>query len=138
MAEPSVQVVHLVGQQQGQLNAGLLGLEQVDGVCGGGRLVGGVRGQRRWGAAGQVGLPRVAERQRKRWRGSAGGAGGGGAAGQQLAQRSLEVPHEERVDDGVHGAVAVAQPGDGVEEGQGDALAHRLGGDGVRRVQKTG
>lgn len=49
-----------------------------------------------------------------------------GAARQQPAQSTLEVPHEERVDDGVHGAVAVAQPRDGVKKRQGDALAHRL------------
>lgn len=121
-------MIHLIGQQQGQLDASLLGVQQVDGVRGRGRRVGGIRGQRgRW-AAGQVGLPRVAQGQRERRRGSSGGAWG--AAGQQLPQRSLEVSHEERVDDGVHGAVAVAQPGDGVEEGEGDALAHRLDEDG--------
>lgn len=42
----SVQVFHLVGQQQGHLDASRLGLQQVDCVGGGGRLLGGVREQR--------------------------------------------------------------------------------------------
>lgn len=50
------------------------------------------------------------------------------AAGQVFAHGSLEVPHEERVDDGVHGAVAVPQPGEHVEEAGWDALAHCLAG----------
>lgn len=53
-----------------------------------------------------------------------------GAAGKDLRQGSLEVPHEQRVDDGVHRAVAVAQPGDGIEERQRNALAHCLDEDG--------
>lgn len=50
------------------------------------------------------------------------------AAGQVFAHGSLEVPHEERVDDGVHGAVAVPQPGEHVEEAGWDTLAHCLAG----------
>lgn len=103
------------------------GVQQVHHVRGSRRLMRGVGGQQGWGAAGQVRLPGVAEREGERGGGSSGGAGG--AAGQQPAQRALEVPHEERVDDGVHGAVAVAQPGDGVEEGEGDTLTHSLSKD---------
>lgn len=55
-----------------------------------------------------------------------------GAAGtrQEPAQGPPEVPHEERVDDGVHGAVAVAQPREDVKEPQGDAATHGLEGAG--------
>lgn len=94
--------------------------------------MGGVRGQGRRGAAGEVRLPRVVEGQGESWRWSPGRAQG--AAGQELPQGALEVPHEQRVDDGVHRAVAVAQPGDGVEEGEGDALAHCLSEDGEKRI----
>lgn len=87
----------------------------------------GVGGQGRRGAADQVWLPGVAEREGERGRGSSGGPRG--AAGQEFAQSSLKVSHEERVDDGIHGAVAVAQPGDGVKEGEGDTLTHSLGKD---------
>lgn len=53
-----------------------------------------------------------------------------GAAGtrQEPAQRPLEVPHEEWVDDGVHGAVTVSQPREAIEEAWGDAVAHGLEG----------
>lgn len=88
----------------------------------------GVGGQGRQGAAGQVGLPGVAEREGERRRRSSGWPRG--AAGQELTQSSLKVSHEERVDDGIYRAVAVAQPGDGVKEGEGDTLAHRLSEDG--------
>lgn len=52
-----------------------------------------------------------------------------GAAGQQPPQGPFEVTHEQRVDDGVHGAVTVAQPSDGIEEGRGNTLAYRLTGE---------
>lgn len=45
---------------------------------------------------------------------------------QEPAQGPLEVPHEEWVDDGVHGAVTVTQPRENVEEFWGDAVAHSL------------
>lgn len=45
------------------------------------------------------------------------------AAGQVLGHGPLEVPHEERVDDGVHGAIAVTQPRQHVKEVCGDAVA---------------
>lgn len=94
--------------------------------------MGGVRGLGRWGAAGEVRLPRVVERQGEGWRRSPGRAQG--TAGQELPQSALEVPHEQRVDDGVHRAVAVAKPGDGVEKGEGDALAHCLSEDSEKRI----
>lgn len=50
------------------------------------------------------------------------------AAGQVFAHGPLEVPHEERVDDGVHGAVAVPEPGEHVEEAGWDAAADCLAG----------
>lgn len=50
------------------------------------------------------------------------------AAGQVFAHGPLEVPHEERVDDGVHGAVAVPQPGEHVEEAGRDTAADSLAG----------
>lgn len=50
------------------------------------------------------------------------------AARQVPAHGPLEVPHEERVDDGVHGAVAVTQPGEHVKEAGGDAAAGGLAG----------
>lgn len=49
-----------------------------------------------------------------------------GTTGQVLGHGPLEVPHEERVDDGVHGAVAVAQPGQEVEKILRNAIADRL------------
>lgn len=48
------------------------------------------------------------------------------AAGQVLGHGSLEVPHEERVDDGVHGAVAVTKPGEHVKEAGRDAVTYCL------------
>lgn len=56
-----------------------------------------------------------------------------GAVGtrQEPAQGPLEVPHEERVDDGVHGAVAVTQPREDIKELRGDAVAHGLEGWGT-------
>lgn len=50
------------------------------------------------------------------------------AAGQVFAHGPLEVPHEERVDDGVHGAVAVPQPGEHVEEAGRDTATDCLAG----------
>lgn len=50
----------------------------------------------------------------------------GRATGQESRQRPLEVPHEQRVYNRVHGAVTVAQPSDGVEERGRHALAHGL------------
>lgn len=58
------------------------------------------------------------------------------AAGQVLAHGPLEVPHEERVDDGVHGAVAVAEPGEHVEEAGGDAAADCLAGAHSKRQRR--
>lgn len=54
--------------------------------------------------------------------------GGAPAAGQEFAHGSLEVPHEEWVDDGVHGAVAVAQPGEHIEESSWDTVTNCLEG----------
>lgn len=64
--------------------------------------------------------------------------GGGGRAGpvlrgtvdawQEPAQGPLEVPHEEWVDDGVHGAITIPEPGEDVEEAWGDAVTHGLWG----------
>ena len=103
----------------------MLGVKQVNGVRGGGRGLGGVGGQG-GGVGGQVGLPGVTQGQGEGRRRPPGGAGGG-AAGQEPPQGPLQVTHEQGVDDGVHGAVAVPQPGEGVEEGEGYALAHCLG-----------
>lgn len=123
----SIQGVHLIGQQQRQLDACVSSIQQVHRVSGSRRLMRGVGGRGRRGAAGQVWLPGVAEREGERRRRSSGRPRG--AAGQELPQGSLEVPHEQRVDDWIHGAVAVAQPGDGVKEGQRDTLAHSLSKD---------
>lgn len=123
----SIQGVHLIGQEQRQIDGCVSGIQQVHRISGGGRLMRRVRGQGRRGAAGQVWLPGVAEGEGERGRRSSGGPRG--AAGQQLAQSPLKVPHEQRVDDGIHGAVAVAQPGDGVKEGEGDTLTHSLSKD---------
>lgn len=51
-----------------------------------------------------------------------------GAEGTQKepAQGPLEIPHEEWVDDGVHGAVTVSQPCEDIEEAWGDAVARSL------------
>lgn len=122
-SSPSVQRVHLIGQQQGQLNPSMLCVIQVDGACGGG--LSGIRSQGGGLCCGQVGLTRVAEGELRR--GSAGRAGR--AAGQQSPQGPFEVTHEQRVDNGVHGAVTVAQPSDGIEEGRGNTLAYRLTGE---------
>lgn len=56
-----------------------------------------------------------------------------GAAGtwHEPAQGPLEVPHEEWVDDGVHGAVTVTQPREAIEEAWGDAVTHGLDGTGT-------
>lgn len=51
------------------------------------------------------------------------------AAGQVFAHGSLEVPHEEWVDDGVHGAVAISQPGEHIKEASRDTVTHCLVGD---------
>lgn len=123
----SIQGVRLIGKEQRQIDARVSGVQQVHHICGSRRLTRGVGGQWGRGAAGQVWLPGVAEREGERGGRSSGRPGG--AAGQEPAQSSLKVPHEERVDDGVHGAVAVAQPGDGVKEGEGDALTHSLSKD---------
>lgn len=78
----------------------------------------------RGGAGPAVGVPH----------GQGDGAGpglcGAPAAGQEFAHGSLEVPHEEWVDDGVHGAVAVAQPGEHIEESSWDTATNCLGGHG--------
>ena len=121
---PSVQRVHLIRQQQGQLNPSMLCIIQVDGVCGSGGGLSGIGSQGR-GLCGQVGLTRVAEGELRR--GSVGRAGR--AAGQQSPQGPFEVTHEQRVDNGVHGAVTVAQPSDGIEECRGNTLAYRLTGE---------
>lgn len=123
----SIQGVHLIGQEQRQLDSRVSGIQQVHRISGSRGLMRGVRGQGRRGAAGQVRLPGVAEGEGERRRRSSGWPRG--AAGQELAQSSLEVSHEQRVDDGIHGAVAVAQPGDGVKEGEGDTLTHSLSKD---------
>lgn len=123
----SIQGVHLIGQEQRQLNACVFGIQQVHCISGGGRLMRQVGGQGRRGATGQVRIPRVAERERERRRRSSGWPRG--AAGQELTQSSFKVSHEERVDNWIYGAVAVAQPGDGVKEGEGDTLAHGLSKD---------
>uniref|UniRef100_A0A673ZG81 Transmembrane and coiled-coil domains 4 n=1 Tax=Salmo trutta TaxID=8032 RepID=A0A673ZG81_SALTR len=64
------------------------------------------------------------------------GAGGGPLQPLTMTERILdiamgpfEVTHEQRVDNGVHGAVTVAQPSDGIEEGRGNTLAYRLTGE---------
>lgn len=62
----SIQGVDLIGQKQRQLDAGMLSIQQVDSISGSGRGVGGIGGQMRGGAAGDVGLPRVAEREGER------------------------------------------------------------------------
>lgn len=49
-------------------------------------------------------------------------------AWQEPAQGPLEVPHEEWVDDGVHGAITIPEPGKDVEEAWGDAVTHGLWG----------
>lgn len=49
-------------------------------------------------------------------------------AWQEPAQGPLEVPHEEWVDDGVHGAITIPEPGEDVEEAWGDAVTHGLWG----------
>lgn len=76
----------------------------------------------RGGAGSAVGVPH----------GEGDGAGTGlpraPAAGQVFAHGPLEVPHEERVDDGVHGAVAVPEPGEHVEEAGRDTAADCLRG----------
>lgn len=123
----SIQGVHLIGQEQRQLNACVFGIQQVHCISGSGRLMRQVRGQGRWGAAPQLWGSRVAERERERRRRSSGWPRG--AAGQELTQSSLKVSHEEWVDNRIHGAVAIAQPGDGVKEGEGDTLAHGLSKD---------
>lgn len=115
----------MIGQEQRQLDASVSGVQQVDRIGGSRGLMRGVGGQARRGAAGQVGLPGVAEREGERGRRASGRPRG--AAGQELPQSSLKVSHEQRVDDGIHGAVAVAQPGDGIKEGEGDTLTHSLG-----------
>lgn len=117
----------MIGQEQRQFDTRVLGVQQVDRIGGGRRLVRRVGGQGGRGAAGQVRIPGVAEGEGEGGRRASGGPRG--AAGQELPQGAFKVSHEERVDDGVHRAVAVAQPGDGVEEGEGDALAHGLGRD---------
>lgn len=48
------------------------------------------------------------------------------AAGQQTPQSSLKIPHEQRVDNRVHGAVTVAKPSDGIKQRRRHALAHSL------------
>ena len=84
--------------------------------------------------------------QAQAWPGAAvgGSHGGGGQAGpvllgavgtwQEPAQGPLEVPHEEWVDDGVHGAVTVTQPCEDIEEAWGDAVAHGLEGRGASHL----
>lgn len=129
----SIQGVHLIWQEQRQLDSRVSGIQQVHRISGSRGLMRGVRGQGRRGAAGQVRLPGVAEREGKRGRRSSGWPRG--AAGQELTQSSLEVSHEQRVDDWIHGAVAVAQPGDGVKEGEGDTLTHSLSKDGRFSLQ---
>lgn len=121
----SIQGVHLIGKEQRQIDACVSGVQQVPHICG--RLMRGVGGQWGRGAAVQVWLSGVAEREGERRGRSSGWPGG--AAGQEPAQSSLKVSHEKRVDDGIHGAVAVAQPGDGVKEGEGDTLTHSLSKD---------
>ena len=76
----------------------------------------------RGGAGSTVGVPH----------GEGDGAGMGlpraPAAGQVFAHGPLEVPHEERVYDGVHGAVAVPEPGEHIEEAGRDTAADCLAG----------
>ena len=89
----------------------LFGIEEVDGIRGGGGGLGRIRRHggrlgRQGGRLGrQVGVPGVAEGERE---GCEPPRGVGGAAWQEPPEGSFEVSHEERVDDGVHGAVAVA------------------------------
>lgn len=50
----------------------------------------------------------------------------GTAAGHESPQGSFKIPHEQRVDYRVHGAVTVAEPSDGVEQGRRHAFTHSL------------
>ena len=107
----------------------MLGVKEVDGVRGGGGGLGRIRRQGGW-LGRQVGFPGVAEGEREGRRGPPRGVGG--AARQEPPEGSFEVSHEEWVDDGVHGAVAVAQPGHGLKEGRG----HTLGTYRLRREMR--
>lgn len=123
----SFQGVNLIWKKKRHLNPSMFGIQQVDRVRGGGRWLGGVGVQRRGGVAGNVGLPWVTQRDGESWWGSSRGARG--TAGQKLCQSSLEVPHEQWIDDGVYGAITVTQPGDGIKKLQWDTLAHCLDKD---------
>lgn len=61
----------------------------------------------------------------------------GTAAGQQSPQGSLKIPHEQRVDNRVHGAVTVAEPSDGIEQRRRHALAHSLNKQHTKVTQRS-